>query len=235
MVERDEKSIVIIFAKAPDPGAVKTRLAPRLTVEARSRLQTALLLDTLHLTDLLSCERAIAAAPDVDHPFFRRCAQGRPLRLFKQQGETLGERMQQAFAWGFGRGFQRVILIGSDAPTLPAAYLEEALARLGRAAVVIGPSRDGGYYLIGARPPLPDLFSGIAWGGDQVFLSTLKKINAARIDCHLLPFWYDIDRPDDLLFLKEEIDLLARQGRAVPKETADFLSALSLKNPEKPA
>ncbi|MBI3803883.1 MAG: TIGR04282 family arsenosugar biosynthesis glycosyltransferase [Nitrospirae bacterium] len=227
MIRTEKEGIVIIFAKAPDPGAVKTRLQPILTVEERSGLQTALLRDTLHLTDSLRQERALACAPEVDHPFFVRCSRERPLSLVRQQGENLGERMKNALAWGFGQRFRKVVLIGSDAPTLPADFIQAAFDRLDRIPVVIGPSLDGGYYLIGARPPLPDLFDGIGWGGDQVLVSTLHKINAAKLDCHLLPFWYDIDRPNDLTFLKEQLDLLARQGKPVPKETSEFLRTLS--------
>lgn len=220
-------AILILFAKAPDPGSAKTRLGPILTPEERARLQAALILDTLALTDPLPVRRALAAAPPVDHPFLARCGRERSIPLIEQEGETLGDRMRNAFAWGFGRGFRQVVLIGCDAPTLPADLVRQAFDRLDRSPVVVGPSLDGGYYLIGARPPLPDLFSGIRWGSDQVLISTLRKINAEKQNCVLLPFWYDIDRPADLIFLKEMLALHERQGAPLPKETDHFLRSLS--------
>lgn len=220
-------AILILFAKAPDPGSAKTRLGPILTPEERARLQAALILDTLALTDPLPVRRALAAAPSIDHPFLARCSRERSIPLIEQEGESLGDRMRNAFEWGFGQGFQRVVLIGCDAPTLPADLIRQAFDRLDRSPVVIGPSLDGGYYLIGARPPVPDLFSGVRWGSDQVLISTLQKINAEKQDCALLPFWYDIDRPADLIFLKEMLELDERQGGPPPKETRRFLHALS--------
>lgn len=222
-----QDAVLMIFAKAPDPGSVKTRLQPILTPEERARLQEAFLLDTLALTDSLPVRRVLAAAPSVGHPFFVHCSQARSIPLVRQEGESLGDRMRNAFEWGFRQGFQRVVLIGCDAPTLPADFIREAFEDLRHVSVVIGPSRDGGYYLIGARPPLADLFSGVRWGSDQVMLETLKKINAEKMECALLPFWYDIDRPADLILLKEMLELDARRGRPRPKETHAFLRSLS--------
>ncbi len=229
MTETQKDAIIIVFAKAPDPGSVKSRLHPTLNTEERARLQAAMILDTLHLSDPLPSRRVLACAPDVDHPFFLKCSRERSLDLIQQKGESLGERMKNAFGWGFSQGYERVVLIGCDAPTLPTDFIQQAFDHLERASVVVGPSLDGGYYLIGARPPLADLFSGIQWGGDQVFSATLHKVNAEKLDCELLPFWYDIDRPADLIFLKEILALHARQGMPLPKETTQFLRSLSWK------
>lgn len=227
MTETQKKAIIIIFAKAPEPGSVKSRLQSILHPEERARLQAAMILDTLALTDSLPVQRALASAPPAGHPFLVRCGRERSIPLISQEGETLGERMKNAFDWGFGEGFQRVVLIGCDAPTLPADLIRQGVDRLEQSPLVIGPSLDGGYYLIGARPPLPDLFSGIQWGSDQVLISTLRRINAEKRGCALLPFWYDIDRPGDLIFLKETLTLQERQGAPLPKETHQFLHSLS--------
>lgn len=227
VTETQKEAVIILFAKAPDPGSVKSRLHPMLNPEERARLQTAMILDTLHLSDPLPCRRVLACAPRVDHPFFLKCSRERSLGLIQQEGESLGERMKNAFAWGFSQGYRRVVLIGCDAPTLPTDFVRQTFDHLERAPVVIGPSVDGGYYLIGARPPLPDLFSGIQWGGNQVLSATLEKLNAEKRDGALLPFWYDIDRPSDLIFLKEMLSLYERQGVLLPKETAQFLRSLS--------
>lgn len=227
MTEKKKDAIVIIFAKAPEPGSVKSRLHSMLDPEERARLQAAMILDTLHLSDPLPCRRVLACSPGVDHPFFVRCRRERSLDLIRQEGALLGDRMRGAFLWGFAEGYQRVILIGCDAPTLPADLIRQALDHLERAPVVIGPSLDGGYYLIGARPPLVDLFNGIQWGSDRVLSATLQKVNAEKLDCALLPFWYDIDRPADLIFLRERLALDRRQGALLPKETDHFLRSLS--------
>jgi len=227
MTERQNEAVVIIFAKAPEPGSVKSRLHPTLNPDERARLQSAMILDTLALTDSLPVHRILAAPPPANHPFLIRCGRERSIPLIPQKGETLGDRMRNAFDWGFDEGFRRVTLIGCDAPTLPADFIRQAFDSLKRSPVVIGPSLDGGYYLIGARPPLPELFNGIEWGSDQVLAPTLKKINAEKRDCALLPFWYDIDRPADLILLKEMLALQARQGLPVPKETDHFLRSLS--------
>lgn len=228
-----KEAALIIFSKAPDPGSAKSRLGPILNPEERARLQAALILDTLALTDPLPVQRVLAAASPVDHPFLARCGEERSIPLIRQEGESLGDRMRNAFDWGFGRGFQRVVLIGSDAPTLPTDFIRQAFDHLHHLPRVIGPSRDGGYYLIGSRPPLADLFSGVPWGSDQVLVETLQKVNAQKLDCALLPFWYDIDRPADLIFLKEMLELHERQGRPLPKETHHFLRSLSWTGREK--
>jgi rSAM/selenodomain-associated transferase 1 len=227
MSETQKETLLVIFAKAPEPGWVKSRLHPMLNPEERARLQAAMILDTLYLSDPLPCRRLLACSPSVDHPFFVKCSRERSIDLIPQKGESLGDRMKNAFLWGFTQGYQRVILIGCDAPTLPADFIRQAFDALKRSSVVVGPSLDGGYYLIGMRPPLPDLFSGVQWGSDQVLNATLQKVNAEKLDCALLPFWYDIDRPSDFIFLREMLALQARKGVLPPKETDHFLRSLS--------
>jgi glycosyltransferase A (GT-A) superfamily protein (DUF2064 family) len=92
----------------------------------------------------------------------------------------------------------------------------------------LGPSLDGGYYLIGARPPISDLFYGIRWGTDAVLTATLQKVNEQKRGCDLLPFWYDIDRLEDLIFLKEHLLLLRRKGVLPPRESERVLKSLLL-------
>ncbi|MFQ5780618.1 MAG: TIGR04282 family arsenosugar biosynthesis glycosyltransferase [Nitrospiria bacterium] len=213
------KSILIIFAKAPEPGKVKTRLVPFLSEKEAAAMHEAFILDTLQLTDPLPLQRAIACTPTPDHLFFQQCGKGRAILFIQQEGGDLGERMENAFQWGFSEGFEKIILLGSDTPTLPIAFIQEGLSRLDFSPWVIGPSLDGGYYLIGGTSPLPDLFSGIRWGEQEVLTKTLEKLDEQQTQCHLLPFWYDIDRPEDLAFLKSHIKLSIGQGISHPKET----------------
>ena len=227
-VQKKERSILILFAKAPEPGEVKTRLQPLLSKEEAAALQEALILDTLVSTRSLPVQRALACAPTIHHPFFARRRKEESLFLIEQEGRDLGSRMKNAFKWGFAQGFEKVVLIGCDAPTLPFGFIQEAFERLDSFHVTLGPSRDGGYYLIGARPPLPDLFDGVDWGTDRVLTATLRRWNKRGEPLHLLPFWYDIDRPEDLLFLKEHLLVLERQGKPAPKETRRVIRSLPL-------
>ncbi len=224
-------ALLVLFCKAPEAGAVKTRLLPCLSKEATARLHAAFITDTLHLTDGLGVQRALACAPSIHHPFFVECAREHVLRRIQQTGDDLGERMKNVLTWGFSEGFAKIVLIGCDSPTLPEAFIREAFGQLSTSPCVLGPSGDGGYYLIGASALaadlIPDLLSGISWGTGRVMTETLRKLNAKNVSCALLPFWYDIDRPDDLDFLKEHLALLERQGEPTPRATQAVMQSLS--------
>ncbi len=221
------QNLLILFAKAPRRGQVKTRLVPFITKEAACRLQEAFIIDTLHRTDSPSWDKAVACAPTPRHPFFSQCGQTQSLQWIQQEGRDLGERMAHAFAWGFSGGYQKVVVIGCDAPTLPVSFISDAFSHLCNVPWVVGPSTDGGYYLIGGVAVHPRLFENIPWGTGQVLLRTLKRMNEDKLAYHLLPFWYDIDRPDDLRFLKEHLHGLEKEGASLPKETCRFIQSLS--------
>lgn len=126
---------------------------------------------------------------------------GRGVAWQPQQGADLGERMAHAFAQAFERGFQRVVLVGADCPSLDVAVLARAFQALGRHELVLGPAGDGGYYLIGLNRPCPALFSGIAWGSHQVLAQTLAAAARAALVTALLERLPDVDRPADLAAL----------------------------------
>ena len=117
-----------------------------------------------------------------------------------QKGEDLGERMRNGFIQTFAEGFKRVILIGSDIPGLPLEFIEEAFTSLRDKDAVIGPSLDGGYYLIGFRNKTfsPKVFEGIPWSTEKVFEETMKVLEKERLTVHTLPRWRDIDTIEDL-------------------------------------
>ena len=217
-----QKTLLILFVKAPGGRDVKTRLKSVLTLKKRGQLYEAFILDTLALSASLPTQRALACTPDITDPFFTRCQKEHATLLVQQEGDTLGDRMKNAFQWAFSLGFTKVIIIGSDSPTLPPSFLEEAFKQLHTVPIVLGPATDGGYYLIGARPPLPDIFSGIPWGASTVFLETIRRLRRF----HLLPFWYDVDRPDDLAFLKEHLAYLRRKKLPFAQETGNRLKQL---------
>lgn len=199
-----------MLARAPEPGAVKTRLARVLGVAAAATLYRAF---TEDLCAVLSPQfpLTLACTPDVERPYFRALARRFHLRLAPQGPGDLGARMQR-LATAALIDARRVVLIGSDAPTLPAELIGRAFAALARVRVVLGPSLDGGYYLIGARAPVPDVFTRMPWGGERVLARTLRRLHAATISHALLPTWYDVDTAGDLAFLRRHLALLAALG-----------------------
>lgn len=231
------KTLLIIFVKAPDPGRVKTRLSPFIPKEAAAKLQAAFMRDILQSTRCLPCERALACAPTTEHSLFHQIKKEENLRLIPQKGADLGERMHHALKRGFSLGFKKVILLGCDAPTLPIAYIQEAIDHLDLKHLVLGPSRDGGYYLLGATPPPPDLFFNIPWGTGTVLKDSLDRLSHTNDPCHLLPYWYDVDRPEDLSFLKRHLTILSKEGKDIPKETEKRFKDLEpylIENPDFP-
>lgn len=193
-------ALTIIFAKEPVPGQVKTRLTPPLLPEAACRLYHAFLEDTLdEMGHLPGMSVALAYTPAGARDFFRDLTPA-GVRLLPQEGRDLGERQAQALAWGFAAGFDLVLLRGSDTPDLPAAILLEAREQLAAnaAQVVLGPSRDGGYYLLGLKAPCPELFAGLAWSTETVLAETLDRARAFSLKVQLLPRWSDIDTIADM-------------------------------------
>jgi rSAM/selenodomain-associated transferase 1 len=198
-------ALLIIFAKEPRPGQVKTRLSPPLSPEAAAQLYHSFLQDILdEMAQVPEMRLAVAFSPSTAQLFFRGLAPP-GTELFPQEGADLGERMARAFARALAAGFGPVLLRGSDVPDLPAAVVSEANAVLaaGQAQVVLGPATDGGYHLVGLTEPQPALFQGPAWSSSTVLTDTLRLARQLGLRVHLLPPWSDIDTYDDLqTFLK---------------------------------
>jgi len=191
---------LIIFAKEPRPGLVKTRLSPPLSPEAAAQLYHCFILDILdEMARVPEVSLAVAFSPETAQGFFRRLAPPGTI-LFPQEGADLGDRMARAFARSFAAGFGPVALRGSDVPDLPAAVVSEAQGVLaaGQAQVVLGPATDGGYHLVGLTEPQPALFRGPAWSSRTVLTDTLQLARQQGLRVHLLPPWPDIDTYDDL-------------------------------------
>ncbi len=190
---------LIIFAKAPIPGEVKTRLCPPLDPDEAASLHGTLVLDAIERTKgLQGITLYVAGTPDLAHPFFKVMEGRYGARLLPQSGQDLGSRMRQVMQDAFDQGAKEVILTGTDFPTLPRAHLIEALKLIKSHDVVLGPTADGGYYLIGLRKMTPAPFEGIAWSTGAVFAETKKKIEAAGLSLGLLPKCRDLDTLDDL-------------------------------------
>jgi rSAM/selenodomain-associated transferase 1 len=199
-------SKLIIFAKAPIPGSVKTRLQPTVSQEDAATLQTYFIQQTLALASTLKdVDIELWCTPDESHPCFQHCARKYAITLKQQQGNDLGERMANALQEALA-AYQQVIIIGTDCPELTPAYLMEAFLRLKQGTTaVIGPANDGGYVLLGLRCYAPSLFANINWGSDQVLFETRQKLQQLGWQWDELNTLHDIDTPVDLLDFPEII------------------------------
>jgi rSAM/selenodomain-associated transferase 1 len=204
---------LIIVAKEPVPGLTKTRLCPPLTPESAAELYRCLMLDTLGLMDRLAItDRTLAYTPAGARGYFESLAP-HGFRLIAQQGASLGERLANALGHHFDLGYERVVIMNSDGPTLPLAYLAEAFSGLDGADVTLGPGHDGGYYLIGMKRLHLELFQGIAWSTEHVIPQTLAICRRLGLSVHQLPEWYDVDVEADLDRLRRD---LVRDPSAAP-------------------
>ncbi len=223
------ESALVIFAKAPIPGQVKTRLCPPLTPDEAATLHGSFVLDTLERTKTavarlkLPFDRYLACAPSSTHVFFKIMEERQDVRLIDQVGDDLGARMNQAFETMFAVGYRRVLIVGTDVPTLPFDHYKQALALSETNDLVLGPAFDGGYYLIGLKRTAPDLFTGIPWSTDQVLKLTQEKAAKLGLKISLLPPWRDVDTIDDLQAL---IEASALDGKK-PKNEHAFSSRTS--------
>ena len=192
-------AVVIVFARAPRPGQVKTRLMPRLGEWGAAQLHRRLVRRTLRVAQAARCGAVeLHGAPRARHAFFLQCARNLGVILRDQRGRDLGERMFNAIARGLRR-HRAVILVGTDCPVLEARDLRRAARSLaGGCDAVLAPAEDGGYPLIGLRRVSPRLFERIAWGGPDVFTRTAEVLDQLDWRWRRLPTLWDVDRPEDL-------------------------------------
>lgn len=189
---------LLIFAKRPIAGEVKTRLQPTYTPERAARIAATLIRQTVELAaSAWPGNIYLCGAPDAADPLFHELAGRFGVALRGQGGGDLGARMQRALAWGIARHGAAAVL-GCDVPHCPWEILDEANAALARRDNVLGPSDDGGYYLIGLTQDRPQLFHGIPWGGARVLAATLERAQPLGLEFRLLPPLRDIDTPADL-------------------------------------
>jgi len=219
-----------VMAKAPIAGAVKTRLVPPLTQEQAADLYRALLLDQLeHLSGLTVADLYLVYTPEGSAPLMKQLAPPN-FQCFAQRGGDLGERMNFAFSDLWQLGHRSVVLIGSDLPALPLGLLGTAFRLLATSTrdVVLGPSRDGGYYLVGMNRPTPEIFQNMTWSHGRVLTETTERLAKRGIQPALLPEWFDIDSFDDLKQLKA---LSEPAARGAVKRTLSYLEGLGPLDP----
>lgn len=201
--------IILVFAKAPVAGQVKTRLIAELGAEAASQLHQTLVEQRLaELSDAALCSVRLLCAPDCRHAFFRACEKRFGIELASQQGDTLGERMYRAMREAHRR-YHRVAVVGCDAPALSAPRIAAALHALGASVddnganddgndLALIPAEDGGYVLLASRGRIErSLFEGIDWGSERVLAQTLEAARLAGLKAHVGSPCWDIDRPED--------------------------------------
>lgn len=206
---------VIVFARVPRPGAVKTRLIPLLGPDGAATLHMRLVrhaLETAAAASLRPVE--LHCAPDASDPFFRSCADQYGIAVKSQAGNELGNRMLEAFTRALA-DHARVLLIGSDCPSLSPRHLRQAeRALLDGADAVFVPCEDGGYALIGLTRAAPELFDDIAWGSDCVMAETRARLKRLGWTWSELEILWDVDRPEDYQRLMDSGLLDARRTTA---------------------
>lgn len=195
---------IIVLARAPQPGAVKTRLIPLLGAEGAAALHVRLVKHTLATVRKAALGAVeLHCAPDCDDDFFRFCSNRYGVHLVAQRDGDLGARMAAAVSAALAV-HARVLLIGSDCPALTARHLRQAnQALLDGAPAVLVPADDGGYVLLGLTRSDKRLFEGIAWGSDTVFADTRARLRALGWRSHELETLWDVDRPEDYQRLVE--------------------------------
>lgn len=197
------KELLLIFVKHPLPGQVKTRLAATLGNARTLAIYQRLLAYTLQISQELEADKAVFYGNEVPE---KDLWQEAGYRRFLQQGEDLGARMMQAFDWGFQQGYDRILVIGSDCAQLTATHLRQAFAQLENHDAIMGPAKDGGYYILGLKERFPAIFTHKNWSTEDVFVSSLYDLISKGKSVMTLPLLSDIDREEDLAdtFLAEE-------------------------------
>jgi rSAM/selenodomain-associated transferase 1 len=191
-------SVILLFAKAPIPGRVKTRLQPVLSAAEAAEIHTCFVGDVLESLGGFIDQAAVEL--HLDQP---TAAWGEFSNLRKlQQGEDLGQRMWNAARNALEAGNTKILILGSDAPTLPQAHLEFLLNS--QADLSFGPTEDGGYYAIAFRKVPTGLFDGVEWSTEHTLAQSIAAAQKLGLSVELGPLWYDIDSPADLVRLVTE-------------------------------
>jgi rSAM/selenodomain-associated transferase 1 len=205
---------IAFMAKASAPGRAKTRLVPPLTFEEAAVLNTAFLQDVADNVLLAAhdaeCHGGIAGyaayGPPGSEDFFRRTLPG-AIGLIEAWRQNFGDCLLHTIEDILARGHASAVVLNSDSPTLPTAFLVETAAALARPGdrAVLGPSSDGGYYLLGLKTAHRHMFENIAWSTEQVAKQTLERAREIGLEVHRLPVWYDVDDIDGLRRLHAEL------------------------------
>ncbi|MDO8473611.1 MAG: TIGR04282 family arsenosugar biosynthesis glycosyltransferase [Dehalococcoidia bacterium] len=220
-----KKPALAVMGRAPIPGEVKTRLQPGLSADRCASLYRAFLLDAIDLaTSLPSYQPFLAYAPANAEGWFQGMVH-EGVGLVRQVEGDLGARMNAIMSGLLRKGHPAVVITGSDIPTLQPGTLEEALRSLEINDLCLGPTADGGYYLIGARKACQEVFRGIQWSTPGVFEATLKRAEQAGLSVGVVERYADVDTADDLRRLPLDLEKLRGvSGARMPAHTLRWLS-----------
>lgn len=215
----ENENCILLFVKYPVAGQVKTRLAEHVGQNVATDLYKSFVADILTTLHTLSVNfKIVFCPPDAENQFQQWL--GEKYSYAPQIGLDLGQRMKNAFLQAFNEGFNKVVIIGSDSPDLPAEYLELAFKAFKTNDVVLGPSSDGGYYLIGFVKDKfsPEVFERICWSTENVFEQTINTLKHSKHKLYVLPLWHDIDTSADLN------ELIKRNRRTAFNQSETFTS-----------
>jgi rSAM/selenodomain-associated transferase 1 len=210
---------LLIVAKRPVAGQTKTRLCPPLSAGQAAQLYECFLRDTLDVARAVTdVTRYIAYLPYDESAYFHQLASD--FALIPQIGASLGERLDHALTHCLQDGFERAVILDSDSPTLPPAYVAQAFDALNTADVTLGPCEDGGYYLIGLKRPQSRLLREVRMSTPNVLRDTLTLAEQDGLRVALLPTWYDVDTVQELNRLRDE---LRAEANGFAPHTREFL------------
>lgn len=211
---------IVAFAKNPEQEPVKTRLAASLGQHSAKLVYEALLHDCLNnLKNLPGLTRYIACSTNMQHRYFQKLAQEHSASLRDQVGSDLGSRMLNCVD-SLSRNHSPVIIVGTDSPILPVAEINCAIANSTDWDVLLGPTVDGGYYLIAMSKPIPEVFAKIKWSSTEVFKETKRNCTKHNLRIRELPEAIDVDDSDSLLALKKVLTTLPNEGNSTRKAIA---------------
>jgi uncharacterized protein len=211
------KRAIIIMVKTPLAGTVKTRLQNVLGAERCAEFAECLLADAVRKAQTFENQLIIAYSPPENGAYFQRFSD-KNIILIPQKGDDIGARMFHAFEFAFRQNSDAVVMTGTDSPTFPIDYIEQAFEHLElETDAVLGKAEDGGFYLIGLRRLDARIFERVAWSSPQTFAQVYG--NLRRLEWHLreVPSWYDVDTPADLEKLKTELRHNQNAQRRAPK------------------
>jgi uncharacterized protein len=202
-----ENNAIIIFLKYPESGKVKTRLAKTIGNQHAANLYKNFIIDTLKSVSQLSLAKKVIFAYPKEKIGLVKTITETTDPIYEQEGNDLGQKMYNAFLETHQMGFSKTIIIGTDSPNLPLSHITQAFDNLTQKDVVIGPTSDGGYYLIGCKHNTlsANWFNNVKWSTNTVFQKTIDNIKKEKNSYHILEKWYDIDTYEDLKKLKHYI------------------------------
>ena len=234
--------LVLVFAKYPHPGLVKTRLVPALTPEQAAAIHLACLRAVCELVEeatgvgptlvvtpdeQLDAMKKELAGFDLQNSEPRALARAdSPFEYWPQGEGTLGDRLARAVNRAFDESHTSVILLGADSPTTPSSFVRQACHRLQTHDAILGPCVDGGYYLLGLSQPCDAIFQNIDWGTEQVAGQTRERAAGSDLTLFELPEWYDVDRFDDLRRTRADLAALKDSGRTAAAALRNLLEEL---------